>query len=242
MHSAVLSSRTNRIMRSYGQDRKFCIITIRAVLIGLLVASATTHAFEQLTPAQNLVYGRSHLSNTRAGQQILYRYHSQKSADDNVNDRVLLSITKSHDDDKRDVVVDFLSADRHMILPDFNEFRGNPVIIAMLEHIAQSLGRETGGGVLYFRNRIRDALADSRTSIEEITMDYGATTVAATRVSFAPFINDSYLAEKPEYTGATFSILLSEEIPGGVVGVAVKSGQNDAVFFVREIVFEKIIE
>jgi hypothetical protein len=229
-------------MRWHGQDRKFCIITIRAALIGLLVAGATAHAFEQLTPAQNLVYGTSHLSNTRAGQQILYRYHSQSSADDNVNDRVLLSITKSHDDDKRDVVLDFLSADRHMILPDFNEFRGNPVIIAMLEHIAQSLGRETGGGVLYFRNRIRDALADSHTNIEEITMDYGATTIAATRVSFAPFINDSYLAEKPEYTGATFSILLSEEVQGGVVGVAVKSGQNDAVFFEREIVFEKIIE
>ncbi|MCP4764843.1 MAG: hypothetical protein GY875_01080 [Gammaproteobacteria bacterium] len=217
-------------------------MTLQALLIGLLIASATAHAFEQLSPAQNLVYGRAQLSNTLAGQQILYRYRSQNSAGDIVNDRVLLSITKSHDDGKRDVVLDFLSADRHMILPDFNGFRGNPVIIAMLEHIAQSFGRETGGGVLYFRNRIRDALADSSTSIEEITVDYGVTKIAATRVSFAPFINDSYLAEKPEFTGTTFSIVLSEEIQGGVVGVAVKSGQNDVANFEREIVFEKIIE
>ncbi len=239
MLSSVLS---NRITARRPLDRKFCITSLRAMLIGLVAAAAAAQAFDQLTEAQNLVYGREHLSNTLAGQQILYRYRSQKSADDIVNDRVLLSITKSHDDDKRDVVLDFLSADRHMILPDFNEFRGNPVIIAMLEHIAQSFGRETGGGVLYFRNRIRDALADSSTGIEEINVDFGATTIAATRVSFAPFIKDRYLAQKPEYTGARFSIVLSEEVPGGVVGVAVKSGQNDAVYFEREIVFEKIIE
>lgn len=242
MFSAVLSSRAKRITDRHRRDRKYCILTIRAMLIGLFFASATAHAFEQLTPAQNLVYGTSHLSNTQAGQQILYRYRSQMSADDIVNDRVILSIKKSHGDDKRDVALDFLSADRHMILPDFNDFRGNPVIIAMLEHIAQSFGRETGGGVLYFRNRIRDALADSSTSVEEITVDFGTTTITATRVSFAPFIKDSYLAEKPEYTDATFSILLSEEVQGGVVGIAVKSGLNDAVFFEREIVFEKIIE
>ncbi len=188
------------------------------------------------------MYDRAHLSNTRAGQQIIYRYRSQKSDDDIVSDRVLLSITKTHDNDKRDVVLDFLSAERHMVLPDFNEFRGNPVIIAMLEHIAQSFGRETGGGVLYFRNRIRDALARDSTGVEEITVDFGAMTVAATRVSFAPFIDDGYLAEKPEYTGARFSIILSEEVQGGVVGVAVKSGQDDIIFFEREIVLEKIIE
>ena len=239
MFLSVLSSRITVRRRL---DRKFCITSLRAMLIGLVAVAAAAQAFDQLTTAQNLVYGRAHLSNTLVGQQILYRYRSQKSADDIVNDRVLLSITKSYDDDKRDVVLEFLSDDRHMILPDFNEFRGNPVIIAMLEHIAQSFGRETGGGVLYFRNRIRDALAESSTGIEEITVDYGATTIAATRVSFAPFINDSYLAEKPEYSGATFSIVLSEEILGGVVGVAVKSGHNDVAYFEREIVFEKIIE
>lgn len=239
MISAVLCSRiTGRKMGA----RKFCCTTMRAVLIGLIAASPAAHAFDQLTAAQNLVYGRSHLSNTSAGQQIVYRYRSQKSDDDTIRDRVLLSVKKTHEDDRRDVELDFLSAERHMALPDFNEFRGNPVIIAMLEHIAQTFGRETGGGVLYFRNRIRDALAKDSTRIEDITVDYDTRTVAATRISFAPFVDDRYLAEKPEYTGAMFSIILSEEVQGGVVGVAVKSGQNDLAYFEREIVFEKITE
>lgn len=222
--------------------RKVYFSVIRAALVGLIATGSTVHAFDRLTAAQELVYDRAHLSNTRAGQQIMYRYRSQKSDDDIVTDRVLLSINKTHDNDKRDVVLDFLSAERHMALPDFNGYRGNPVIIAMLEHIAQSFGRETGGGVLYFRNRIRDALAKESTGIEEIRVDYGATAIAATRVSFSPFIDDSYLAQKPEYTGARSSIILSEEVQGGVVGIAVVSGQDDIGYFEREIVFEKIIE
>ena len=232
----------SRIAGRHMPGGKFRCAILGILLTGLAGVGATAHAFEQLTAAQNLVYGTAHLSNTRAGQQIIYRYSSRKSADDVVKDRVLLSVNKSYDDDKRDVVLDFLSAERRMPLPDFNEFRGNPVIIAMLEHIAQSFGRETGGGVLYFRNRIRDALAKDSTSIEEISVNYDTRTITAKRVSFAPFVGDSYLAEKPEYTGARFSIILSADVQGGVVGIAVKSGQNDAANFEREIVFEKVIE
>ncbi|MCP4877304.1 MAG: hypothetical protein GY896_17730 [Gammaproteobacteria bacterium] len=239
MFAAVLFNRSaGRHMP--GRNFRFAILGVG--LTGLAAVGATAHAFEQLNAAQNLVYGTAHLSNTRAGQQIIYRYRSQKSADDIVKDRVLLSVSKSHDDDKRDVVLDFLSAERHMPLPDFNGFRGNPVIIVMLEHIAQGFGRETGGGVLYFRNRIRDALAKDSTSIEEIKMIYDTRTINAKRVSFAPFVDDSYLAEKPEYTGARFSIILSAEVQGGVVSIAVKSGQNNVADFERELVFEKIIE
>ncbi len=239
MFSALQSRRISKRQTPAG---KSCISKIQVVLVVFAASGPTAHAFDQLTPAQNLVYNKTHLINTQAGQQITYRYQSQVSDDDIVNDRVLLSIVKSHDDDKRDVVLDFLSAERHVAFPDFNGFRGNPVIIAMLEHVAQSFGRETGGGVLYFRNRIRDALARDSTEVEETAANFGTTTVAATRVSFSPFADDQYLAEKPEYTSARFSIILSEKIPGGVAAVTVKSVRGDTTFFEREIAFEKITE
>jgi len=195
-------------------------------------------AFENLTPAQNLIYDTAHLSNTVAGQQINYRYHSRTAADEVIDDRVSLSIVKSHGNEKRDVVLNFLSAERHLPLPDFNAFRGNPVIIAMLEHIAQSFGRETGGGVLYFRNRIRDALAKDSTRVEQMTVAYHQQTIEASRVLFSPFSGDAYLAEKPAYTNAAFSITLSGKVPGGVVRVAVLSRHNDVFYFEREIIIE----
>jgi len=235
MTSAVQSE---PIIWRHRMNGNFAVLTIRFVLVSLAALGGVAQAFENLTAAQNLVYDTAHLSNTVAGQKIIYRYRSQIATGDIVEDRVLLSIKKAHEDDKRDVALDFLSAERRMAFPDFTGFRGNPVIIAMLEHIAQSFGRETGGGVLYFRNRIRDAMAKENTQIEKITAKYNDREIDATRMFFSPFAGDPYLAERPEYTGAIFSITISDKVPGGVIGVAVKSSQNDVIYFVREIVVE----
>lgn len=213
-------------------------MTIRGILFGLLFFAGMAQAFEQLTKAQNLIYDRAHLSNTSAGQQIHYRYSSQIETGVAVDDRVSLIIKRTHGDEKRDVTLNFLSAERRMPFPDFSAFRGNPVIIAMLEHVAQSFGRETGGGVLYFRNRIRDALANKSTQIEQITDKYNNRTIDATRIRFSPFVGDPYLAERPEFTRAAFVITLSDEVPGGVVSVSVKSSHQGAVHFEHKIIIE----
>lgn len=210
----------------------------RAVFIGLIALSGVAHAFENLTVAQNLVYDTAHLANTVAGQQISYLYRSQIATEEVIEDRVSLSIKKAHSDDKRDVALDFLSTERRIPFPDFTGFRGNPVIIAMLEHIAQSFGRETGGGVLYFRNRIRDALAKESTQIKPVTANYNGNTIDATRVLFSPFAGDPYLAERPEYTSTILSITISDKVPGGVIGVAAKSSKNGVIYFAREILIE----
>lgn len=212
-----------------------------AVMLMLIVTGfshSSVLAFEQLTTAQNLVYNTAHLSNTVAGQQINYRYLSQSSQAGTISDRVSVSVTQIHDEERRDVVLDFLSAERRMGFPDFTAFRGNPIIIAMLEHIAQGFGQETGGGVLYFRNRIRDALAKPDTRIEPVMVKYNNKTADATQIRFSPFVGDVYLVEKPEYTTATFYITLSKEVPGGVVAIAVKSSKNYPTYFEKEITLE----
>ena len=74
--------------------------------------------------------------------------------------------------------------------------------------------------------------------IEQLTLAYKDETVEALRIGFSPFIGDVYLAEKPEYTNAAFSITFSDSVPGGVVRVAVLSRQDDVFYFEREIVIE----
>jgi len=127
----------------------------------------------------------------------------------------------------------FLSGENKLALPDFKGFRGNPIIIGMLEHIAQSMGRETGGGVLYFRNRIRDALAEESNTFNEITVQWNNDELAAKELLISPFSNDPYLAEKPEYRHTEISIVMSDEVPGSVVGIKVKS-EKDELYFTRE--------
>lgn len=200
-------------------------------LLGLPAA----HAFDKLSEAQTLVYSHPHLSNTINGQTVEYQYLAQSSDADEIQDLATLTINETEaGDEMRNVVVDFLSSERHMPLPPFDGYRGNPIIIAMLEHISQSMGSETGGGALYFRNRIRDALASDKIVMEDTLSQFNDKQVAATTLSFSPFLNDGYLKGNPLISNAEFKIELSDSVPAGVIAISVK-GQHEEQSFNRRL-------
>lgn len=206
-------------------------IRSKLALLGVMVLlGSSTLAFDELNEAQSLIYDNSHLSNTTEGQELKYAYTAVNSEQGDIVDSASVSIVAAGSDDKRDISIDFLSGERHLPLPDFSGYRGNPVIIAMLEHIAQSMSAETGGGALYFRNRIRDALAGEDVSLIEQSFSYSGDVYESVTLTFYPFVNDPYLAENTLLKQARFSIQLSETIPGGVVGVEASSRTDEGIF------------
>lgn len=199
----------------------------------LLVAVMTTgqaNAFDELNEAQTLIYDHGHLANTSQGQTLNYSYTSEDEITSNVTDKASVSITAALDEGRRDVEIDFLSDERHLPLPKFSGYRGNPVIIAMLEHIAQSISSQTGGGALYFRNRIRDAIASEDVEVEERKISYKDSEFDATRITFYPFTNDQYIGSNELMSVSRFSIDLSDDVPGGVFMVQVKASHDAQVF------------
>jgi len=203
-----------------------------------LFTVSTVNAFNELNRAQTLIYDTAHLENTKQDQVLLYRFKAQDQGEDLVQDTVELAIQKAHENGTRDVGIDFLHDELHIAFPDFPAFKGNPVIIAMLEHIAQKMGRDTGGGALYFRNRIRDALAG------DVEINPGKATLTDTELdtivlSFKPFVGDEYIRGFPQYLNSEFSISLSETVSGGVVGITVVSADADQTYFSEELLLEQ---
>lgn len=205
-----------------------CLTT--SVLLATIITSGQIHAFDELNEAQSLIYDSNHLANTSQGQILNYLYAAEDIATQSVTDKASLSITASHDDGRRDIDIDFLSDERHLPLPSFSGYRGNPVIIAMLEHIAQSISTQTGGGALYFRNRIRDALASEDVELEQRKIRYNDRELAATRITFYPFTRDQYIGSNELMSQSRFSIDLSDGVPGGVFMVQVKASHETQVF------------
>ncbi len=198
--------------------------------IATCLAVNSASAFEDLNEPQNLIYDTSHLGKTKAGNTVAYSYkHVDKSTDTNIQDQVLLSIKKEHDNAHRDLSIEFLSAERKMHLPDFNKRRGNPVIIGMLEHLAQSMGDESGGGTLYFRNRIRDKLADE--NLKVIKSD------GKMQFSFAPLENDPYVAENITLREAVITIAFNEDTPGQLLSIEYVSGPSKSPTATRTLEF-----
>lgn len=195
----------------------------------LLAFPFNVGAFEELNEPQTLIYDTDHLGKTTEGSTIIYAYEKLQADEAALEDEVVLSIKKARDDNRRDVSVKFLSGDIKLHLPDFDNYRGNPVIIGMLEHLAQSMGYDTGGGALYFRNRIRDQLANKNVTINKRTDDQiiADQKIPVSEFSFAPLENDPYVANKPDMTESTITLIFSEEVPGHLVSIAYVSGPDD---------------
>ena len=196
----------------------------RALLGALLIGAPLAHAFEgdELNRAQVLIYETPHLAGTDAGEEIRYAWTQTGGAGGTLEDRATLAVTAAGEDGRRDVTLDFLTGERRLELPPFEGWRGNPVLMATLERFAQDFAIAGGGGALYFRNRMRDALADAP-SAEPAELDWAGDTVAGTRIEFVPFANDPYVGSRPGFAGATVRLELSDAVPGGVLSAAVES-------------------
>ena len=203
---------------------------VACTALALLVPGGHALAFEELNPAQTLVYDTPHLASTATGDVLEYRYvatpEGAPAGAPPVTDRVSLSVTGAPDEERRDVTLDFLTDGRHLALPPFEGYRGNPVLIAMLEHLAQSMSASAGGGALYFRNRIRDAFAAEGATIEEGEASFDGQRVPTRTLSFRPFVDDPFLGARPGYGGATFVLTLSEAVPGGVLAIEAHSAET----------------
>lgn len=195
-----------------------------------LLTATNSLAFDKLTEAQAWIYDRSHLANTTDGQVLVYGYTGVDNDAPIADDKTTLSITAAHENDRRDVELEFLSGEQNLPLPPFSGFRGNPIIIAMLEHIAQNLSEQTGGGALYFRNRIRDALASEQVVLSKASIEYANKQLSSTVLTFSPFKADEYLGTHPIFRESEFTIQLSDDAPGGVISVQVSARAGDEVY------------
>lgn len=200
-------------------------------ILMIALINPQANAFDELNEAQSWIYDHNHLGNTSEGQTLSYSYIGDDGgAEQQIADKASVMVVVAHEDGRRDVEVDFLTDDRRLELPPFQGFRGNPVIIAMLEHIAQSMSTHSGGGALYFRNRIRDALASKDVVLKQSAVSVAGKEYDATSLTFYPFIGDEHLADNELMKATMFNIELSDDVPGGVISVQVSSRTEDEVF------------
>ena len=76
-----------------------------------------------------------------------------------------------------------------------------------------TISEATGGGRIYIRNRIKDALAGPG-EVAEVTVPWEGEEVAATRVTLTPFADDSNRQQLGAYADLQLQATVSEEVPG----------------------------
>ena len=218
-------------------------LLVAGLALGAAAPSGPALGFDAdaLSPAQTLIYETPHLAGTAPGDELGYAWVSAGDAGGGpapaATDRATLTVAAAHEDGTRDVELDFLSGERRLELPSFDRWRANPVLLAAFERFAQDFASAGGGGALYFRNRMRDALVEGATT-EAVEIDFDGAPVAATRIEFAPFERDPYVGARPGFADAVVRLELSDEVPGGVVSAAVVSGSDASAPPRRELRLE----
>lgn len=169
----------------------------------------------ELNEAQNLIYRTPHFLSVSAGSTITYQLESNVEGVESP-DSVDVKILKSYDQNKNDLQIRFLSGNNQIPFPEFIGYSGNPVIVGFLERDVRLMKSLTGGSDLFFRNRIRHALADDPV-VEIIDIEHDGMKHAAYQITILPYSNAPLRERFPQFAEKVYRITLSEAIPGYVV-------------------------
>ncbi|MDH3693898.1 MAG: hypothetical protein OER96_04940 [Gammaproteobacteria bacterium] len=186
----------------------------------LVYVNALAQSSMELNEAQTLIYNTNHLEGLEKGTKLHYQYIKSSNVDDGFTETVTLSVAQEREDHRKDLNLTFLSGDKEIVFDPFSGFRTNPVIMAVLERDVREMSRMTGGGMLYFRNRVREEMARDP-EIKTVEIEHNGKKIDTTQIQFKPFVNDPMVDRFKDFKQKTYSIFLTNEVPGSVVRVNV---------------------
>jgi hypothetical protein len=181
-------------------------------LAALAISQGATADEVILSPAQIALFETPHLDNLEPPIRLDYAFRREETDRPVVEDSIRLEVRVAAEMGRRDVAVEFLTGPRAIHYPPANGFRGNPLLLFALDRDARELSAATGGSTVWFRNRIRRAVAEAA-ELRAGTVVIGGQSLAATNILFTPFAGEP---RARRYQAMQFDLLLCDRIPGRI--------------------------
>ncbi len=211
-----------------GRRQRLCLIAALGTIVACAgPASADDAAPEDqrpLSPAQVALFETPHLQNV--GQVETLDYKIVRDGPGGFTDKVALHVRGLHADGTKDLSFDFLTGERRVAYPELDNFRGNPLLMLVLERDVLEMKATLGVSATYFRNEIRQSFVDRATIVDsEFTLDGKAIPVKL--LSVHPFANDSRLEHLPTVQSKAYLFVLSDKVPGTIAEIRIEMPGND---------------
>lgn len=199
----------------------------RALALSLLLAGSVgpLHAAEKtpstagpsdaITQAEQHLFLDKHFARTDQ-KTITYSYRQKGPELDAVDDTVRVDIDARHPDGTASVQVNFLSDKNRIAIAPVTHAEGNPALLGFLERDIALMKQLTGGSQVYFRKRIRLALADQQVQIKPVQVSLGKQKIDANKIVIEPYINDPMKERIGKYAGKTYVFVIGDQVPGGL--------------------------
>lgn len=184
-----------------------------------LLAAAPAGATGETPKAADVLFEAKHIADVKPGTELVYKFE-RKASDEtqlgqNFSDDIKIKIESENPSapGKKNVLVQVYSGDRARDPQRITDMDGNPMVVIYLDNAVAHFMQVAGGDHAYLKNTFSKMLGkDSK--VDPVTIDYKGDKVPGYRITVVPYANDPAKAKMQGYEGATFTIDLSDKIPG----------------------------
>lgn len=192
-------------------------ITSAAIAVAMLAVTGGAALSAGEPTAQVLLFDSRHLDQVNKGSEVTYRFE-RKVSDERLlgaafSDDIKLDVTKVNEKGEREVVFRPFTGKEARDPSNWPDLTINPLFIWYLERAVSNFSLLVGGNQHYLKERIRQAFRDNA-KVEAIKFDYNGQSIDAYRVSISPFFNDPNASSMEGFQDSSFSVVVSEKVPG----------------------------
>ena len=180
---------------------------------GILADEYAQDQITELSSANRALFTNGNLDSITSPSKLVYNF-SQKGGLKEFTGTVEVNINRIHANGRKDLTFRYLKGRNKVRFSPQYGVRSNPLFMLFFERDTRKMQTITGGNALFFRNRIRHALAAS--DAKPVKFNFRGELVDGQQIEIRPFF-DTTLAERfPKYKQKTYNILLSASVPGTI--------------------------
>src|SRR3954447_18707778 len=221
--------RATRSLLSFALHASLCLGPAILVPARAQVAAAPAGADEDgrpLSPAQIALFETPHLRNLTRPATLRYSYRRVGPA--GFTDNVAIHLREINSDGTKNLTFDYLSGPQRVMFPPVDHFRGNPLLMLVLDRDVAAMKDALGVSANYFRNRIRESFVSAATmSDAAVQVDGGPT--PARIVTVQPFAREARLERIASLQAKTYTFVLADAVPGMIAEIRIDTPEDPAL-------------
>ena len=172
-----------------------------------------------LSAANRLLFIDDNLRSVKEPLTLYYDFLHQSIYDDDYKGRVLVKVNRIRDNGRKDLSFRYLSGRHRLRFQARPDMKTNPVFMLFLESDVREMRRITGGSSLFFRSRIRQALATAET--QPYRFRHNGKELEGHRIILQPYNDlaeeeDKIASRLRQFRYKTYEFVLSDAIMGGI--------------------------
>ncbi len=179
-----------------------------------------------LSAAQIALFETAHLSNITHPTTLRYTYRRVGPA--GFTDAVAVHVQAINPDGTKDVTLDYLTGPRHVIFPSIDHFRGNPLLMVVLDRDVAAMNSALGVSASWFRNRIRESFVEAA-SISDATAQFQGASTPARAITVQPFRHEARLERIASLQAKRYIFVLADAVPGMISEIRIDTPADEAL-------------